>query len=98
MELPPDICPNGGSYVPKGAQSCSECGACNETGWADEARTQNLDLPDSSFNYDEFVAQEFSSKPQRARRFNGWIYAITVFLLVVAMSWWLVDLLSVASR
>jgi hypothetical protein len=55
----PDICPFCGAEVPPKARACPECGSSEETGWAEQAATDALNLPDQEFNYEEFVQREF---------------------------------------
>src|SRR4051812_21385480 len=55
----PFTCPICGESVPGGAKSCSECGACEKSGWSGEADYDGVGLPDEDFNYDQFTAQEF---------------------------------------
>ena len=81
----PEVCPNCGAEVPAGARACPECGSCEETGWSDNAHADGLDLPDESFNYEEFVEREF----QPARRFKPaglhWAWWILGLVLLAAM-------------
>ena len=60
--MPPEICPNCGADVPRKARACPECGADEATGWSEEARASGLDLPDESFDYDDFVKRQFGEK------------------------------------
>jgi len=85
MKRVPETCPVCGSDVPQGAKACPECGADEETGWSEEARYDDLDLPDDQFNYEEFVKQEFGGKSPvpRGVRWFWWILAI-LFLSLFA--------------
>lgn len=83
---PPENCPNCGADVPRNARACPECGADEHAGWEEDAYARNLDLPDESFDYDEFVQKEFgrSPKPQGLSWF-WWIVGIVLILAVVRM-------------
>jgi zinc-ribbon domain len=74
----PDVCPNCGAAVPQGAKACPECGSDEETGWSEQAKTDSLDLPDESFDYEEFTKREFgnSSPKPRGVRWFWWLIAI----------------------
>jgi len=85
----PEICPNCGAAVPRNARACPECGADEETGWSEEARYDRLDLPDESFNYDEFTKNEFgeqSSPVPRGVHWFWWLVALGV-LAGLALLW-----------
>jgi hypothetical protein len=41
--------------------------ADEKTGWAEEAYASKLNLPDESFDYDEFVEREFETKKNQSR-------------------------------
>ena len=76
--MPPEICPNCGAEVPAKAKACPGCGADDQTGWSEQARYNDLDLPDDSFDYDDFVKKEFgpaSAVPHGIRWF-WWVIAI----------------------
>jgi hypothetical protein len=85
----PETCPNCGADVPARAKACPECGADEHTGWSEEAHASGLDLPDDSFNYDEFVKREFApiKKPMPfGIRWYWWLVAIiilTAFVLAI---------------
>ena len=88
-QVPPETCPNCGADVPRNAPACPECGACEETGWSEEAGQSNLSLPDDEFNYDSFVKREFG--PQEKKPVGiSWLWwavslAITGVLLWLAL-------------
>jgi hypothetical protein len=83
----PETCPSCGADVPKGAKACPECGADENTGWSEDAYASNLDLPDDSFDYDDFVKREFESeqspKPQGVNWF-WWVVTIGVLMVFAA--------------
>ncbi|HWD18717.1 MAG TPA: zinc ribbon domain-containing protein [Verrucomicrobiae bacterium] len=60
--MTPESCPNCGADVPRGAAACPGCGADENTGWSDDAYASGLDLPDDSFDYEEFKEREFGAK------------------------------------
>jgi uncharacterized membrane protein YvbJ len=60
--MKPDICPQCGAVVPERAKACPECGSCEETGWSESAKCDALGIPDESFDYNEFVENEFGAK------------------------------------
>ncbi len=80
--MPSDICPNCGAEVPRNAKACPECGSDEQTGWADDAPTGGLDLPDQEFDYNEFVKREFGKEGPvpRGIRWGWWIAAVAVLL------------------
>lgn len=81
--MPPDICPNCGASVPRSAKACPQCGADEETGWAEDAQAGGLDLPDEEFNYDDFVEREFGGKKPVPRGIH-WFWWLVALLLVIA--------------
>jgi hypothetical protein len=83
MKQAPEICPVCGETVVVGALACPECGADHRSGWREDSETYDgLDLPESDFNYDEFVAQEFGGRSSRGAglRLVWWIAAIVVLI------------------
>lgn len=82
---PPENCPNCGADVPRHARACTECGADERTGWAEDADTSGLDLPGDSFDYDAFVKEEFGSSP-RPSGINWFWWGVAVVLLLVFIS------------
>ena len=81
---PPCVCPHCGAEVPEGAIACPECGSDERTGWSDQARYDALDLPDQEFDYDDFVAREFSPDQRRSRR-RGWVWWVAIGLMVASL-------------
>ena len=79
--MTPETCPNCGADVPAGATACPECGADEQTGWSEEAYASGLDLPDDSFDYDDFVKREFGGKKSpvpHGLRWYWWVAAMGV--------------------
>ena len=78
----PDICPYCGAEVPQGAKACPECGSDEQTGWAEQARYDSLDLPDEEFHYDDFVKREFgggkSSPVPQGIHWYWWLVALAL--------------------
>jgi hypothetical protein len=84
---PPEVCPVCGEDVPRTSLACPECGADHNSGWrADADIHDGLDLPESDFNYDEFVRREFGStvKPPGIKMI-WWITAIIVLALSIGL-------------
>lgn len=73
-------CPLCGADLPPRAKACPECGSDEVTGWSDAARTDGLDLPDESFDYEDFVKREFGAKRPgpvpRGIRWWWWVVAV----------------------
>jgi hypothetical protein len=88
--MAPDTCPHCGADVPAGAKSCPECGADEHTGWSEEAYASGLNLPDDSFDYDQFVQSEFEPKKKAVPHgihWFWWLVAIVVAaVFVIAMT------------
>ena len=85
MKAPPETCPNCGADVPPNATACPECGADEKTGWSDEAYASALNLPDESFDYDDFAGREFGRKKPMPRGISWfwWLVAAVVAILFV---------------
>jgi len=91
MPSTPETCPNCGADLPRRAKVCPECGADQQTGWSETAYAQDLDLPDDSFDYGEFVEKEFGSEPQLKPRGLAWIWWLAALLVVagfLALMFW----------
>jgi hypothetical protein len=78
----PEICPNCGAEVPRGARACPECGSDEKTGWSDDAHTGGLDLPEENFDYNDFVKREFGDKSPVPRRMHWWWWVVALVLLL----------------
>jgi len=75
-------CPVCGEDVPIKAKSCPECGACEKSGWNEEASASDgLDLPDEDFDYNKFTAEEFGEP--RKRKGMQLVWWITGAILLV---------------
>lgn len=83
MSKSPETCPNCGADVPRRARCCPGCGADEKTGWSDEACASGLDLPDDSFDYDDFVKREFGGKEVKPRGIS-WLWWATAAGLLIA--------------
>ena len=82
--MSPEICPNCGADVPTDARACPECGADEQTGWSEEARYENIGIPDDSFDYDEYVRREFEGETPGDQRQRFW-RKVGIGLLVVLL-------------
>ena len=83
--MAPEICPNCGADVPRNAKTCPECGSCESTGWSEEAQVDSLDLPDESFDYEDYVQREFGPKRRLPRGISPiwWVITIGVVLALL---------------
>ena len=86
--MSPETCPNCGADVPPRAKACPECGACEQTGWSEEAESQTGDLgiPQESFDYSEFVKREFGPKRLLPRGI-GWFWWIVSLGVAGTLLW-----------
>ena len=82
-----EICPNCGAEVPDKARACPECGADEKTGWSEQAQAQRLGLPDDSFDYDEFVKEEFGAGSKVRPRGVRWFWWVVTVLLLAAFAY-----------
>lgn len=79
----PDVCPVCGEEVPLGAVACPECGADHNSGWREEAESYDA-LPDESFDYEEFVEEEFGASPKPAGiKTIWWVTAILIIFALI---------------
>ncbi len=83
----PDICPVCGEGVPPRALACPECGADDNSGWRDDANTNDaVGVDEDDFDYDKFVREEFGSSPKPAGiETVWWITAILVLLALTVL-------------
>jgi len=82
-ERPPFECPVCGESVPRNAEACPECGACEKSGWSADAAYD--ELPDVDFDYDRFIADEFGGARETTRKEKLWWLAAVV--VVIALGW-----------
>jgi transposase len=86
--MPPETCPHCGADIPPHAKACPECGSDEQTGWSDQARYDNLDLPDENFDYDEFVKKEFEGKAPVPEGIRPFWWAVAALLLLALVWLW----------
>ena len=87
MPKGPFECPVCGEDVPAKAKACPHCGACEKSGWNEDASAADgLDLPDDNFNYEEFsVRRSLARQPNwRASSFFWKVIAVVLLVLIVA--------------
>ena len=89
--MTPEICPNCGAEVPAKARACPECGADEQTGWSEKAKYDQLGIPDESFNYEEFVREEFEGgrSNSNSRNFHYvWLFFAVLLILALTAFFW----------
>jgi zinc-ribbon domain len=84
--MSPDTCPNCGADVPPKARACPECGACEQTGWSEDADVGDLGIPEEAFDYNEFVKREFGAKKILPRGI-GWFWWAVSLAAIGALLW-----------
>jgi hypothetical protein len=82
---PPGDCPVCAEFVPARHRACPHCGATAKDGWSHGTGEDGLDLPDDSFDYEEFVAREFGGASPDRRRPNRRLWTITAVLVLLAL-------------
>ena len=85
--MSPAICPICGAEVPPKAKACPECGADDQTGWAEEADAERLGLPHDNFDYGEFVKREFGGGKDPKPHGIHWFWWVVGILVVAAFVW-----------
>ena len=93
----PETCTNCGADVPAGAKACPQCGADEYTGWSEEAYASGLDLPDDSFDYNEFVQRELAPRKKpipHGIHWFWWLVAILILAVFVDVIVWQVRLIA----
>ena len=84
----PEICPVCGEPVPRTALACPECGADHNSGWKPGALEEDgLGLSEESFDYDEFVKEEFGGGNRPGYSPLWWV---TAAVLLAALAVWFV--------
>jgi hypothetical protein len=81
--VPPEICPNCGAEVPSEARACPECGSDESTGWSEAAQASRLDLPDETFDYEQFIKEEFERGSPVPRGVH-WLWWVAAMVLLAA--------------
>ena len=81
-------CPNCGAELPLGARACPECGSDETTGWSEQAGAERLDLPDESFDYDEYTKREFGTNSPVPRGLHWFWWVVAVLLLAGIFVLW----------
>ena len=78
-------CPACGEDVPAKAKACPHCGACEKSGWNEEASEgDGLDLPEDDFDYEKFKEEEFgSSRKLRGKELLWKVTAAGLLILVL---------------
>ncbi len=84
--MAPEICPNCGADVPPRAKACPECGADETTGWSEQARNDELGLPDENFDYEAFVKREFGGKKSVLGGIH-WFWWLVAVIVLSALVW-----------
>lgn len=79
----PDFCPNCGVEVPPNAKACPGCGSDEDTGWSENADAGDLGLPGESFDYEEFVKEEFGDKTRLKPKGVPWFWWLVALFLVL---------------
>jgi hypothetical protein len=83
--MTPETCPNCGADVPRNAKACPECGADEASGWAEDAHAERLGLPEETFDYENFVKEEFGAQSAKPHGL-AWIWWITGVLLLLLLA------------
>ncbi len=72
-------CPACGEDVPRAAKSCPDCGACEKSGWSEEARYDGLDLPD--------LDSDQAFPPRTETRVKDWMAWAVALIVLLAFLW-----------
>ena len=78
-------CPVCGADVPRKARACPECGACEKSGWSQDRFEDELSLPGSTFDYQDFTARELGGPTRKTPAQRFWL--IVTVVLILAMAW-----------
>jgi hypothetical protein len=80
-------CPVCGEDVPAKARACPHCGACEKSGWNEEASgADGLDLPDDNFDYEKFTAEEFGTPRKLRGKERFWKVTAVVILVLMLIA------------
>ena len=73
--------------MPRAALACPECGADHNSGWRGDAEVYDaVGLGDETFDYDEFVRNEFAARAKPAGvKTIWWITAIALLVAFAAL-------------
>jgi len=82
----PFSCPVCDEDVPAGAVSCPGCGACEKSGWSEDAHPDGLDLPDDDFDYERFTNEEFGTGALKPTSGRMWTVVAAVTLVAFLVS------------
>jgi hypothetical protein len=76
-----------GEDVPAKARACPHCGACEKSGWNEEAsEADGLDLPDDDFDYEKFTAEEFGAPRKLRGKERFWkVVAVVILVLMIIL-------------
>jgi hypothetical protein len=96
MQKPKDddyfVCSYCGAELPITATFCRHCGASDECGWGEDENKEDLDLPtgyreeDDTFEYDEFIAEEFPDQaPETADQQQRRFHLVVVVLVCIGL-------------
>ena len=81
-------CPHCGAELPAGARACPECGSDEHTGWSEAAKDDGLELPEESFDYEDFVKREFEGKNPVPRGLHWFWWVVGVALVASLLLFW----------
>jgi hypothetical protein len=79
-----------GTPCPGCAEKQRKAGDSTPKSWAQEPGADGLDLPDTDFDYNEFVAREFGGLPHRRLGVAWYWWALGVLLVVILSAIWIV--------
>jgi predicted amidophosphoribosyltransferase len=71
-------CPHCGAEIQLNAKFCRHCGSSESDGWRDEFD----DYEDDEFDYDEYVAEEFSTSAANQQTRPMWRFVSVVLLIL----------------
>ncbi|MGI9473899.1 MAG: zinc ribbon domain-containing protein [Rubripirellula sp.] len=81
-----ESCPHCGAEIKVDATFCRHCGSSDTDGW----REEDSDVEIDGFDYDEFVAENFSGSPVNSQTRPLWRWVAVGLLLLFALGYlWL---------